>query len=664
MEMNRVLDVTALLTWATLWAAGGCLLAGGTFRLRRTELAMVGIGVGLIIQVWLANLLSRLVPVPVSFWASAVLVLVLGIIAALRARGSTKLIIDAKSWLILGALTLLFYGIGTGLAIFDDYQNLPTVSLMAAGDIPPHFALNPDLQFGYHYLLLLFASELMRLGNLLPWSALDLARALMLALPLVLVGLWSYRISRRWVWALLGSSLFAFAGGARWLLLLLPPALLTRFSEQITLIGSAASSAPTLADAMVSSWKIDGAGPIAFPFAFYSGVNQPYVMAYTGIAGSGILILLMLLLTAERWKNKGAAVLSAVLLSALALANEIAFLLMGLGFLLVTVWWISYRRKRGGGRTLVTWLVVLAVASAIAAIQGGMLTEIVRSRITHDTAAASYFDPSPGLAWPPAIVSAHLGSLSVANLSQLFAALLEIGPVVLVFPLVAAWGLKSLRMGRWFEAALIAGSAGALLGLFLTFKGPLLTAAPRLMSGWFLVCALYFVPLTRLWAAHRPESLRAVGAIAGFLSCVGGFVLLGVQLTAIQRPVTTTFISPIDAAVTEHHWNELEAGAIVFDPVVFRAPTVFGRPTKSSPTWYSRLPAWEQLVVDPEPYSLRKAGFAYAYLDRDYWETLDPALQGALSGTCVKELWQVDGVHSDTDYTKDFRRLLDMRSCK
>ena len=58
------------------------------------------------------------------------------------------------------------------------------------------------------------------------------------------------------------------------------------------------------------------------------------------------------------------------------------------------------------------------------------------------------------------------------------------------------------------------------------------------------------------------------------------------------------------------------------------------------------------------------SSFAYAYLDRDYWETLDPALQGALSGTCVKELWQVDGVHSDTDYTKDFRRLLDMRSCK
>ena len=39
------------------------------------------------------------------------------------------------------------------------------------------------------------------------------------------------------------------------------------------------------------------AGPIPFPFAFYSGINQPYIMAYTGIAGSGILIFLLLLLT-------------------------------------------------------------------------------------------------------------------------------------------------------------------------------------------------------------------------------------------------------------------------------------------------------------------------------------------------------------------------------
>jgi hypothetical protein len=30
-----------------------------------------------------------------------------------------------------------------GLAILDDYQNLPTTALIATGDIPPHFPLNP-----------------------------------------------------------------------------------------------------------------------------------------------------------------------------------------------------------------------------------------------------------------------------------------------------------------------------------------------------------------------------------------------------------------------------------------------------------------------------------------------------------------------------------------
>ena len=662
--MDSLLEGLVLASWVFLWGAGGWLLAEGLFRLRRGEVAIVGFSFGLVLQVWLANLVSHVVDIPLSFWLSAVIVLLAGIAANTRPVRQVRLGLRPVQWIVLAALTLLFTAIGRGLGIFDDYQNLPTVSLMAAGDVPPHFALDPALRFGYHYLLLLFAAELMRLGDMLPWSALDLARGLMLALPLVLAGLWAYRLTRRPLAAVLGTCVLAFAGGARWLLLLLPPSWVSHLSQEVTLIGSAATSAPSLAEAMVSTWKIDGAGPIPFPFAFYSGVNQPYIMGYTGIAGTSILILVLLLLTAQRWKRGGAAFATAALLAALSIANEIAFLLVGMGLMISVLAWFVSDRKPAEERRPLTWLAVGAAALAASVLQGGMLTEMLLARLGRGAAATSYFDPSPNLVWPPAIVSAHLGSLSLANPWQLITAMLEIGPVILVSPLVLAWGRRCLRSGRWFEASLIATSAGALAAVFVSFKGPLFTAAPRLMSGWFLVCGLYFVPLFWYWSGRLREFARIGALVAGSISCLGGVILFGVQLVAIQRPVYSTFISQMDAKMAEEHWNQLEPAQLVFDPLVFRAPTVFGRPTRSSPTWYTRSEEWEKLRDAADPYKLRGAGFAYMYFDSDYWEQLSRVQQTALESPCVKQLWQVDGIHSEADYTKDFRRLLDVRACR
>ena len=218
-------------------------MAASMFRLRRGETAMVGIGLGLVIQVWLANALAHVLTALIAFWLSSALVALAGIIAAVHFRAPLEFRLSVAQWVTLLALTALFVAIGRGLGIFDDYQNLPTVSLMAAGDVPPHFALNPSLRFGYHYALLLFAAEIMRLGNLFPWSALDVARGFSLALPLVLAGLWGYRLTGSRPAALMTGCLVAFAGGARWLLLLLPPAWLDRMSASVTLIGSAAASA-------------------------------------------------------------------------------------------------------------------------------------------------------------------------------------------------------------------------------------------------------------------------------------------------------------------------------------------------------------------------------------------------------------------------------------
>jgi hypothetical protein len=261
------------------------------------------------------------------------------------------------------------------------------------------------------------------------------------------------------------------------------------------------------------------------------------------------------------------------------------------------------------------------------------------------------------------MVSAHLGALSVAKPLQLLVGVLEIGCIVLVTPAVAIRGWHLIRHGRWLEAGIIASSIGMLAAFFLSFKGPLFTAAPRLLSGWLFACSLYFVPVAWVWCARRREGWRIGAIVVGAAGCLGGLVLLAMQLVAIQRPVYSTFITQLDASVAEEQWNQLEAGALVFDPLVFRAPTVLGRPTRSSPSWYARSESWELLRDSADPIALRAAGFSYMYIDGQYWEGLEDAQQDRLGDACVQIVDRVDGVRSQTDFTKDFRLLLDIRAC-
>jgi hypothetical protein len=660
--MHALIQLLPLALWAALWAAGGWLLASGLFRLRRSESAMVGLGIGLVVETWLANLTARWLPVVPAFWLAAGLTGLAGLLAALRARVRLNPEFSAPQWALLAGLTLLFTATGRGLGIFDDYQNLPTVSLMAAGDIPPHFALGPSLNFGYHYFLLLFATQLMRLGGMYPWTALDLGRGLIMALPLLLAGLWAHRLTGSRLASFLTGLALAFVGGARWLLLLLPAPILARISDQITVIGSAGATATSLSDSLLRTWVLEGGGPVPFPFAFYTGINQPYVMAYTGISGSAILIVLILLLTAERWTHWSAGLVAAVLIAALALANEATFGLFMLSFPLVLLIWVLTRRN--WPRSFLPWMGVLGAAGAAALLQGGMLTEIARARLTPGPAAGSYFDATPSILWPPSIISAHFGALSLANPAQLLVALAEIGPAIFVAPLILAWGIKSLRLRKWYEAALIAASFWSLPALFVSLKGPLYTATPRLMSGLFFACILYGVPLLWIWARRRSDAWKAGLAAGGLVAAFSGLMLFGIQLIAVQKPVYSWFITPMDASMSQEYWDRLEPGALVFDPLPYRAPTVFGRFNDSSLTWYLTKPEWDALARAGDPARIHAAGFAYMYFDIKYWENLSPEAQAQLESACVQQIAQVDGIRGEQDARRDFRRLLDLRACR
>src|SRR5574339_652915 len=155
----------------------------------------------------------------------------------------------------------------------DDFQNMPTISIMAAGDIPPHVPGVPDLRYGYHYFLILLGVQFMRVASAPPWTALDLARGLTLALAVFLTGLLAWRLTRNKTVAWISAVFYALASGTRWLLLLLPGTLLQRISSELTLIGSGSDTASNLFEALARNWSVAGNGPIPFPFAFVNGAN-------------------------------------------------------------------------------------------------------------------------------------------------------------------------------------------------------------------------------------------------------------------------------------------------------------------------------------------------------------------------------------------------------
>ena len=266
-----------LLFWFGAILLGGWLLVRAAFRLTDSENILVGAAVGIVVEIVLAAILCRWIPAPVGFYVCAAIVLLLGVLAAWKQKVTLRGMSFRPFLLIIPFLliTAIMYSLARGMGIFDDFAHLPVVSLVAAGDIPPHFPLNREVQYAYHIFLILAAGQISRIGDLFVWSAMDLARSLSFSLAVFLGGIWTSRLTRNRMAGWLGAAFIAFGGGARWLLLLLPPTFLDAVSRQITLIGSGASSGYTLAEALLSEWRIEGVGKLPIPFAFTNGIVQP-----------------------------------------------------------------------------------------------------------------------------------------------------------------------------------------------------------------------------------------------------------------------------------------------------------------------------------------------------------------------------------------------------
>ncbi|MDX9990618.1 MAG: hypothetical protein RBS68_01090 [Anaerolineales bacterium] len=658
-----------------LWALGGWLLAAQLFKIAPHERGLIGISLGVILSNWIANWLARLLPPLAAFWLSALVVVGCGLAAAWfltpqPERSPRRILanlfppesLQLRQWIIFGLIFLTFTLIGRGLGIFDDYQNLPPVSTMAAGDIPPQTAFDPRLRFGYHYFQLLLAAQFVNLLQTGPWVALDLARGLAISLTILLTSLLARRMTGSKLAGALSAIFITFSGGARWILLLLPASLLNRLSASVQLIGSGADSGPSLAIALYNAWKIEGSGPNPFPFLYGSGVDPSLSMAHTGFGSSAILIALLVVLLAENRLSRWANPVLVILLAAMALANEVTFVFLYLGLGFVFLLWAWQKRSLRITPALWGWLGVLFAGGLLALVQGGLLSEVAFSAIERATLGSqnSLYRVSFALA-APTVLSAHLGYLSLLNPLHWFGILAELGLAILALPWVLNFLKEETRAGRWISAAWLASLIPGILIIFFEYTGnagP--TAISRMIAHFGLVIKIVAVPLLWNWARAKSQEIQAGLVVWGLAACLSGLALFGVQMQAMPNPIYGEFLGYLDDQMFDQYWNSVEPDALVFDVNYLRGITVTGRPAIAALNFGTTLPEWDALAANPAPRLLKAAGYDYLYHDLRFANRYGELLQDS----CVKLIGEVQNRRSNDGVLVDLRRLLDISECE
>ena len=659
---GSLVDLLPWLALSTLWWAGGWLLAVHLFRLRPRERLLAGLVIGLLLFIVLANLLAHSLSLPAAWWGAALLVLAMGAASAWRLPIRSWFPAgDLSSWpqlLAAGALFVFFALINRGLAIYDDYFNLPLASMIAAGDIPPHFQLNVADRLAYHYGLHVFAGSLIRIAGFFPWSAFDIARALGQALTPVLAWLWIRRVTRSNLAGVIGALLVLLGSGSRWLLLLLPQGWLVRLGSDLRLLGSASFSGPDLFTLLGSPLKMEGVGPIQFPFAFMNGIFPPLVLALSGPGAFPQMTVILILLLARRRFRPTEGLVFGLLLASLALTAEQFFVLVLAGIGLAALIHAGLKRSLSGLRS---WIWALFPALALAVFGGGVITEIGRGFLNRLVAASTI--QSTGftgfsLQWPPALVSAHLGPLSLRVPSQLLLALVEIGPAALIGLWVTAYAWKSARRGRLLFAGLALG-AGLVFFIALFARYGVERDISRLPGSSLFVWMLLGFPLA--WFAwHKTSGWgKSLLGTAYAVTILAGITILSLELTAVPHPQFTYYVTEPDALISRAYWNRLETGSQVFDPFAHRSVTLFGRGAGAAyQDNYNPLPGWLALLDAADPRQIAHAGYSYVYMDKAWWQQITPEQKQAFQQACVQPV-----VEQNPD-NKDFRWLLDVSACR
>ena len=666
---GSILDIASFLILCALWAAGGFLIVSHTFHLKAWEKLASGLAAGFLLFIVVSNLLAQILPLTIAYWASTALILLTGILQAFLTKKGVRFNLKALSgWraiVILGVVILGFTLILRGLAIFDDYYQLPLISVMATGDIPPHFYLDPTLHLPYHYGLQVFAASMVRLGGFFPWSAWDISRSIVFGFTVILAWLWIRRMTKRQLPAYLGTGLLIFGGAARWLLLFVPTPVLARMGANLHMDLSGLAAGGNLVTALANRWPLEGGGPFPFPYAFASGILEPLNLQL-GATGAmwEMTILLLLLIWKPRKNSLIATITISFLLASLALSSENVFALVVAGMAIILLIMLIHNRiqhKPGQMVLLTTWGIPIAVSVLLAFFQGGYITGGFMSVFSNLTGRSYPMVTTDfqgfNLRWPPAVPSGHFGPLSLSDPGQIVIMLAEAGLGLILLPIGVIYWLKKLRRADRLPQALAAGSVISFL-FPVFFRYGLDFDITRLVgASLWLGFALAF-PILWLWLVNARSEYRLLAWLGYGVAVFAGLVMLSVELIAITTPQTTYYLKYQESDFSKPYWNRLEKDAQVLDSIPERAVLLFGRASYAAEDVYQRSPAWEALITKPDPTAVASAGYSYVYMDEKWWQSLSPQVQDAYSQPCV-QLVAEKKLAGSLD-----RRLFNVESCR
>ncbi len=673
------LSILLWLAVAFLWGAGGWLTVASAFKLEKGENLFLGFGAGMVGYLWFINVVGRWVNPDLAYIGAGVFVLFAGIglwvfqnrKTALRFFEKFDLWSALPQFLALGGLTWVFLRISEGVGMFDEFTHLPLISELATGEIPPRFFINSRIGFAYHYGFQLLGASLMRLGGLFPWSAFDVSKSLLWGYAVVLAW-WVGKRFGRGPWAgWLAALALIFASGTRYLLLLAPRVFLFRADPLLTFQGNEADF--LFSKWMIRIWEAEGSPPIGLPFAFLSGITEPLAIAHAGLHILHIVILLLVWLLAERIIARGPAIgFFTVLFSMWALTWESSYVLVIGGGVLATAisWAFAFWNARKAHQpfrfqalvaNLHPTVIALLLSIPIALVQGGLLTEIARGIVFPSPGGATETSGSGmSLRWPPAILSKHLGPLSLFSPITLIIAVCEIGPILFFLPTITRWAWEKFRGGNWVWGALLFSAwAGFLIPVFINHR--VNSDLSRIAAHGMLVFILMFVlQLSENGWSPRIQT-AAVSSLA--LMMVGGGVMFASALTAANRPMIAAKFDELDAGVVKDVWDTLPAEAEIFDPNGWTGTVITGRLSHSVEGDYfvgvQSNPIWQMLVKTPTISGLLAENYPFVYVNEKWWGNLPPEAQAELQADCVVTLSEHQSAEGDR-----FRRLLDLRGCE
>ncbi|HEY5984609.1 MAG TPA: hypothetical protein VIU38_14180 [Anaerolineales bacterium] len=648
---------------------GGWLIATHAFALEPRERVLCGLAIGLVCYLTVSNWIGRVLPPFGTFLAAAIIVLLLGILAAYPFRKPWLDLNDLRigGWLVAGlALLWVFLRISKGTGLFDEYKNLAIISTMANGQIPAMAYFGQPTLLRYHYGFHLLGASMMQMAHLAPWSAFDLSKAMVWSLSLLLAGLVGARYLRLRLGTVVMAAAVGLAGGTRYLMLLLPSGILRMLEQHVTLRGIASGG---LAQALASVLPMEASPNIGYPFAFLSGIDPSYVMAHGGEQTIEPMLLMLGLLLMERPAKRASAFFFAILFSFWALASETSFVLIAAAW---SIWmlirWFGRGRSAAAFRPLELPTLGLLMAVPLILLQGGTITAMAQQLVAGvPSIGPPGVQAQPNLVgfsgrWPPAILSGQMGVLPLTDPWATVAGILEMGIVVLMLPwMTVRWWQRERDV--WRTQLLLATSwLGVLIPLFLAWSSDANISHITDFGIDVTVVALV------LMLAGGPEPDAALGhrrfAVTGWLAlllmCVPGLVLLAIQLTAAQDTILSEHYGDAEARLLQQAWGRLPRASKMLGsmgPGSILAGQLTGG-IYSLPRGQERA-IWEQMLVSPRLATLVEDHFDFVFVNARWWNELDARSQQELQDPCIRVFARGEAFPGG-----NYAEILDLRGCR